>query len=366
MTAAPTWAAQARAVLHGASGLDVTETAAERAVRERLLERGVGGAAVDDAAPAYLAGLSAAETAALIERVVVPESWLFRDPDAFAAAVAFVQRRLAAAPGRQVRILSVPCAGGEEPYTMAMALQEAGVAPAAFRIDAFDLSAVALARARTGWFSRNAFRGNALDFRERHFTPSGNGFQISEALRGQVNFSQANILTLDTEGNRGRYDVIFCRNLLIYFDTPTCAAAAAVLRALLADDGLLLAGYAEVPAFCANGFEPLRLPGAFALQKASGKPSARTRSVLERPRKARPATPVLAYAPAPAKARQPDAQAPSAATAATATNLADPAALLAQARRQADQGDYGAATATCHQLLRAEPAGAAWPQAAHA
>jgi len=360
MSAAPHWGARARELLRAACGLDVSEAAAERAVRERLLERGAApGADLPALACAYLDQLNAAETAALIERVVVPESWFYRDPDAFAAAAGFVQRRLAASPGRPLRVLSLPCAGGEEPYTMAMALLEAGVPAGACRIDAIDLSTVALGRARAGWFSRNAFRGGDLAFRERHFTASGNGYQIDEALRGQVSFSQANLLAVDTAANRGRYDVIFCRNLLIYFDGPTSAAAAAVLHALLADDGLLLAGYAEVPAFCANGFAPLRLPGAFALQKSSGQPAARSRAPLERARMPRPAAPpVLDDAPPRRVRASPPAPAPS--------PPGDPAALLALAQRQADHGDYAAAAATCHHLLRGESAGAASPEAADA
>ncbi len=359
MSSAPHWGARARAVLRAACGLDVSEAAAERAVRERLLERGAApGADLQELAPAYLDQLNAVETAALIERVVVPESWFYRDPDAFAAAVGFIQRRQAAAPGRPLRILSLPCAGGEEPYTMAMALMEAGVPPGTCRIDAIDLSTVALARARAGWFSRNAFRGGDLAFRERHFTASDNGYQISETLRGQVNFSQANILAIDTAANAGRYDVVFCRNLLIYFDAPTSAAAAAVLRALLADDGLLLAGYAEVPSFCANGFAPLRLPGAFALQKSGAKPAAPGRAPPESARLPRPAPrPALDDTPRPMRARAPS----------PASNPpADPAVLLALAQRQADNGEYAAAAATCHRLLRAESAGAESPQAADA
>ncbi len=63
----------------------------------------------------------------LIELVVVPESWLFRDPQAFDAAVELVQRAPGARPSAPLRILSIPCAGGEEPYSMAMALRDAGV-----------------------------------------------------------------------------------------------------------------------------------------------------------------------------------------------------------------------------------------------
>ncbi|MDB5962720.1 MAG: methyltransferase, partial [Massilia sp.] len=261
--------ARAQALLQKACGLQVSASAAERAVRERMAARGAPDPFDPAAAADYLDHLSGPELAALIELVVVPESWMYRDPDAFAAATGFVRQRLLQRPQRQVRILSLPCAGGEEPYTMAMALHDAGVPAPSYRIDAMDLSSVALERARAGWYTKNAFRGRSLEFRERHFSVAGNGYQIHRALRDQVTFMQANILAIDTDAGAGRYDVIFCRNLLIYFDAPTTAAAVTVLRTLLADDGMLLSGYAEVPAFCANGFQPLRLPGAFALQKAA-------------------------------------------------------------------------------------------------
>jgi chemotaxis protein methyltransferase WspC len=314
----------ARDLLHRATGLDLSEQMVARALRERMAESGVSDP------EQYLQRIAPQELAALIELVVVPESWMFRDAEAFAAATAFVQRRLAARPDCAPRILSIPCAGGEEPYSMAMALHDAGVAPDACRIEGVDLSAVALERAIAGSYTRNAFRGRALEFQRRHFSRRGDQYQIGEALRAQVSFSQGNLLASDVVAGAGRYDVIFCRNLLIYFDEPTAAAAIGILRTLLADDGMLLAGYAEVPSFCRNGFASLPLPGAFALQKAPArKPLARS----------------------PAKARE--KRAPKAAPPAPAASA--PEDLLAQARHQADRGDYRAAAAACHAALAADP-----------
>jgi chemotaxis protein methyltransferase WspC len=331
----------ARELLQRASGLDLNQVAIDRALRERMAKSGVADT------EQYLRDMTAAELAALVELVVVPESWMFRDPDAFAAATAFVQRRLAARPDRVVRILSLPCAGGEEPYSMAMALNDAGIAPSSFRIEGIDLSQASIARANAGRYTRNAFRGRVLDFRERHFSRHGDEYQISEALRAQVAFAQGNLLAFDASTAAGRYDVVFCRNLLIYFDEPTSAAAIAVLRTLLADDGMLLAGYAEVPTFCRNGFAPLRMPGAFALQKDFGKAKPVAPNAVAAARKPAARRPAAAPAPAPAPPRTP---APRAVPAA-----ADSAALLAQARRQADQGDYPGAAAACQAVLAADP-----------
>ena len=323
------------------TGLDLAATEIDRAVARRMAECGQPDAA------AYAATVTPGEMRALVELLVVPESWMFRDADAFAAAVAAVQRRLAAAPGRTVRILSVPCAGGEEPYSMAMALRDAGVDPHLFRIEAFDLSEVALARARRGLYTRNAFRGGDLAFRERYFTKVGKEFQISDEMRAQVRFSQGNLLVTDLAAG-GRFDVVFCRNLLIYFDEPTAATAIARLHAMLDDDGVLFAGYAEVPTYCRNGFAPVRAANAFALQKAG---AAAPRPAVAAPveRRARPRPVALAApapAPAPAKPRPARIHAPAA---------PDAGAMLAQARRQADQGDHVAAAEACKRVLESAP-----------
>lgn len=324
------------------TGLDLTAADIDRAVARRMSECGQCDAA------AYEANITVDEMRVLVELLVVPESWMFRDIDAFGAAVSAVQRRLSVAPGRAVRILSVPCAGGEEPYSMAMALCDAGIAPGLFRIEAFDLSEVALARARRGLYTRNAFRGGDLAFRERYFNKVGNDFQICDAMRAQVRFSQGNLLVTDLAAG-GRYDVVFCRNLLIYFDEPTAAAAIARLHALLDADGVLFAGYAEVPTYCRNGFASARVANAFALQKAGAatlppEPPARAAPV-------RAARPRPAPASAPAKPRA--TRAPVAPPAPAATP--DAATILAQARRQADQGDYAAAAEACKRVLASAP-----------
>ena len=324
------------------TGLDLSEADIDRAVARRMAESGQSDAA------AYQAGISRDEMRALVELLVVPESWMFRDADAFAAAVSVVQRRLAAAPRRPVRILSVPCAGGEEPYSMAMALRDAGVAPGLFRIEAFDLSEVALGRARRGLYTRNAFRGGDLAFRERYFRKVGNDYQISDDMRALVRFSQGNLLVSDLAAG-GRYDVVFCRNLLIYFDEPTAAAAIARLHALLNDDGMLFAGYAEVPAYCRNGFSSARVANAFALQKTVAAPAPETpvRATPLRAARPRPA-PARATTPAPVKPVPPRPRA-------AALVRPDAGAILAQARRQADQGDHAAAAEACKRVLETAP-----------
>ncbi|WP_317204426.1 protein-glutamate O-methyltransferase CheR, partial [Janthinobacterium sp.] len=253
---------KAQTLVRASTGLNLPATTVERAVGQRM---GLTGHADSEG---YLRALTGEELTALLELLVVPESWFFRDRQAFRAAADFVLERLARAPRRApLRILSLPCAGGEEPYSMAMALADAGVPADAASIDAVDLSPACIARARAGVYGRNAFRGADTAFRDRHFSPAGAGeYRIAEALRARVRFGQGNLLRLDGVASKC-YDVVFCRNLLIYFDAPTTQAAIAILAALLADDGMLLAGYAEVPAFCQHGFAALPHKHAFALKK---------------------------------------------------------------------------------------------------
>ncbi|AVR96056.1 CheR family methyltransferase [Pseudoduganella armeniaca] len=366
---------KALALLRQATGLNLSRATVERAVRQRMEALG----ATDQ--QAYQAQLTQDELAALIELVVVPESWLFRDAQGFAVATAFAKARLAAG-ARLVRLLSIPCAGGEEPYSLAMALADAGVALTAFAIDAIDLSAACIARAEAGVFGRNAFRGKDLSFRDRHFAPLGDDEYIIDAgLRRRVRFRQGNLLTSDIAAPR-TYDVIFCRNLLIYFDAETTAAAIARLAALLADDGVMLAGYAEVPSFTRNGFTALPYRQAFALRKAAapdgpdGMDQAPIWASLPLPRSdsasARaPKVAAPAAAPARPKARPPVKMPVTMPVAAPATAVPPPpaptiAALaptadLAQARLLADQGRPEEAQAACRAVLAQQPDNAeAW------
>ncbi len=335
----------AQALLRRATGLSVSKTVAERAVGQRMEQTGVSDSA------AYLQALTPAEMTQLIELVVVPESWLFRDPQAFYATVELVQERWAR--GRATRILSIPCAGGEEPYSMAMALRDGGVPKQAFSIDAYDLSPGCIERAQAGVYGRNAFRAQDVAFRERYFTHvADDAYRIIDALREQVTFRQGNLLQFDTATYSRHYDVIFCRNLLIYFDKPTTRAAIHNLSALLADDGMLLAGYAEVPSFCQNGFAPLQFRQAFALKKEATPPAAviqvaalppPTRALRSVPPAPRPAPARTVPAPA-ARPRPVPVQAPQ-----------PPADLLAEARRLADRGQLREAGEKCHAHLARAP-----------
>src|SRR5687767_8553318 len=214
-------------------GLDAESVGHEliaRAVHDRQKSSGALG---PDAYLALLAS-SRAELQALVEAVVVSETWFFRDAAAFATlAREATGPWLAANASPTLRVLSLPCATGEEPYSIALALLDAGFPPGRLEIDGADVSEQALVRARRGVYGNNAFRGNDVSFRERHFEPVPLGHRLRDDVRAVVSFRAANLLDADVMLGMGQYAAIFCRNVLIYLDRAAQRRALGVLARLL-------------------------------------------------------------------------------------------------------------------------------------
>lgn len=204
----------------------------------------------------------------LVESVVVKETWFFRDHEPFSAFVRLVQSEwLPAHPAGALQVLSVPCASGEEPYSLAMALREAGLPPERFAIEGIDISCHALERAEHGVYRKRSFREQDIAFRDRYFREVEGGYLLDAAIREKVCFHPANLLGDDFTTRRAAYDFIFCRNLLIYFDRATHRRAFDRLNDLLAPAGALFVGPAEMPLAIENGFVSAELPMAFACRK---------------------------------------------------------------------------------------------------
>ena len=216
---------------------------------------------------------SGAELQRLIEAVVVPETWFFRDREAFAALGRLMyEESIRAVPERSLRLLSLPCSTGEEPYSMAMALLDSGVPMNRFRVDAIDISTRVLAHGRQGVYRNSSFRGDNLEFRDRHFSAAAGGHQVVDAVRQHVHFQQGNLLSAAFAPGVETYDVIFCRNMLIYFDRSTQARAVAILARLLTPRGFFFVGASETGVFLNTDLVSARIPMAFAFRKADGSP----------------------------------------------------------------------------------------------
>ncbi len=210
---------------------------------------------------------SDAELTELIEEVVIPETWFFRDRHPFDTLTNLAKDALSANNNFFWRILSIPSSTGEEPYSIAMTLLMAGMKPEQFSIEGIDISQRALDRARAGYYGPHSFRG-AQDarVRQRYFDDMDKAWLIKPEIRDLVRFERANLL--DTQFRTGReYDIIFCRNLLIYFDADDKKIAYKTIHQLLSDEGYLFIGHSEGGAI-PDCFTNTGHTGAFAYQKS--------------------------------------------------------------------------------------------------
>ncbi|MBC7365979.1 MAG: hypothetical protein H7343_04060 [Undibacterium sp.] len=284
------------------TGLDASTLglgAVERAVRARL-------AALGGESPArYVERLanSAEERLQLIERVIVPETWFFRDRAALEAVARHTAETWGPAHATETfRVLCVPCSTGEEPYSLAMAFSRAGWPLERLSIEALDISRENITRAREGVYRKNSFRGADLLFRDLFLEPAGrDAWRVSERVRAPVAFAEGNLVAAGFATGRAFYDAIFCRNLLIYFDRPTQARAITALGTLLAADGFFAVGPAEPVLLFEHGFSTVNIPGAFLLRRTPPRapaplPAPATR-VVTKPKHELPPTPPRPHPP---------------------------------------------------------------------
>ncbi len=252
----------------GLNAASIGSSAINRAVQQRMRERNI------EREEDYLVHLraSALELQQLIDQVIIPETWFFRDHHPFVALTRYAQGhwRVLDRTG-PLRVLSAPSSTGEEPYSIAMTLLDAGLKPGDFHIDAIDISEPNLQRARAGLYREYSFRGETLEFRSRYFLPSEQGYLLRPEIRDQVRFQHANLLAPGFCVDCAHYDVVFCRNLLIYFDRATQAQALQVLERLLHPKGILFLGHAEAGVMAGRDFSPLDHPRSFAFVRGRKK-----------------------------------------------------------------------------------------------
>ncbi len=210
------------------------------------------------------------EWARAVDALAVQETYFWREADQLRALAAGILPRLLAAGRRRVRIWSIPCASGEEPLSLAMALEEAGwFARLPIEIHASDASEAALRRARAGRYGARSFRQLPEAMREKYFDADGNGWVAKPSLRGRVSsWSRVNIVCPDETRGLDAADVVFCRNLFIYFAEATVRQVADHFAARMPVPGFLCVGAAESLLRVTTRFDLQDIEGAFVYVKS--------------------------------------------------------------------------------------------------
>jgi chemotaxis protein methyltransferase CheR len=211
-----------------------------------------------------------AEFDQIFDLVTTNETYFFREPAQLAAFTEeIVPDILARKPVKKIRIWSAGCSSGEEPYSIAMLLQEQGYyEKAAFEIFASDINQQVLAKARKGHYRESAFRATEVPLREKYFTRESDGsWKITDEIRNRVSFGRLNLYDEARVSLLGHLDVIFCRNVIIYFDDTSKKVVVNNFYNRLTDGGYLLLGHSESLISLSTQFKLRHLKNDMVYQK---------------------------------------------------------------------------------------------------
>ena len=227
---------------------------------------------------------------ALMNRLAVPETFFWRQAEQMTALARFVAPAFFAAnPRRPLRIWSAACCTGEEPVSIAMALDQAGLLDGgSVEIDATDGSRAMIERAKQGSYGARSFRQLSDDVRAKYFVPDGDRWRPDPRLRRNIRWNVANLARPEEIERYATADVIFCRNVFIYFSDDAIRSALRVFSRQMPPDGYLFLGASESLTRLGVDLELVEIGGAFAYVKEGRRP------LIERER---PLAPSLSSAP---------------------------------------------------------------------
>ncbi|MBU0726077.1 MAG: protein-glutamate O-methyltransferase [Alphaproteobacteria bacterium] len=197
---------------------------------------------------------------AVVDAMTTNESLFFRDMKPFNQLKDLVLPRLMEKrqSTRRMRIWSAACSSGQEPYSIAMMLKEETRLSAGWKFDilATDLSLAMVERAKSGVYSQfEVQRGLPINYLVKYFKQDGDKWRIDSALRENIQFKTYNLL--HDLSPLGQFDIVFCRNVLIYFDQPTKAKVLEAISKRMAPDGILYLGGAETVLGISDRFQPM-------------------------------------------------------------------------------------------------------------
>lgn len=261
-----------RAALGRRLGLHFDET--RRGLLAEILERRLDRAGMP--AEIYLRNLEIAagpaECAALARELTVGETYFFRNREQFRALaeIALPDRMRANAAARRLRLLSAGCASGEEAYSLAIVLREAGVVAGGWDslVRAVDINPAALEKAARARYSPWALRETPAETRDRWFAAVGRDLVLDPAIRDAVRFDARNLSADDAELWRPRsLDIVFCRNVVMYFTPDQARALIARVAEALQPGGYLFLGHAETLRGLSDEFRLQHTHGTFYYQR---------------------------------------------------------------------------------------------------
>lgn len=285
----------------------------------------------------------------LIATLVVHETWFYRYPTSFVVLAESAVARWRTDPRVPFRVMSLACSTGEEAYSIYIALREAGLPDQAIQIEACDVSADAVARARAGLYGPRSVRELTPQVLERWFEIEGGGRRrVRGEVRRGVEFRVANLAELTVGTAPRAYDAVFCRNVLIYLVPEARTRLLSWVERVLRPDGMLFLGHAELGAVSSAGWTAVPGIKGFAVRRAGGGAGAAVRGSARR--SAAGSGTAGANAPAPAPLPVPPRPAEAPRRLAVDPAPSDPpmpprpsVSAVEEARRLADLGDLAGA-----------------------
>ncbi|MDG2021525.1 MAG: CheR family methyltransferase [Phycisphaerales bacterium] len=231
----------------------------------RWLDRRARSLGLDERSHRAMLIESEEERRILSEQVAVPESWIGRYPVSFDL---LHEKATAAIAGSSVfRVLSLGCAAGQEPFTAAACVLDAGIAPARIEVLAIDRSRSAIEMGSNGDLPSMAVRGDLPEYMRTRLESSGRRWKVDDEIRRLVRFIEADIVSESLPVAAMSCDAVYCRNVLIYLESDARGRLCRRAASYLAEDGVLFSGHADPRQDLLGTLASIDRPGAFAWRR---------------------------------------------------------------------------------------------------
>ncbi len=200
----------------------------------------------------------------LVSKVTVNETYFYREYYHLIALSRIVQTEFKT---RKLRVLSIPCSSGEEPFTIAIVLAEVLGINSNFEVIGVDIDKNALKKANRAVYGRRSVSKLPGEYLQKYFDKTQEGWSVKPIIRKKVEFLEGNILDKFFLKRLGTFQIVFCKNLLIYFDENSRTKAINNLYDIIEDGGYLFLGHAESLSRTSSLFEPVKVEGSIVYRK---------------------------------------------------------------------------------------------------